>query len=228
LLGPSAAKLHSVRPGRQRSTPAEVYVRQWLARELHDSVAQVLTEMVIELERFKVEQTGRRGVLEEVDRLQASTRLVLANLRQTMVTLRGQPGEAPEVKEWMHLLLARFESQNGIRTKLVGASSWPSPLSTHAAINVSRIVEEALHNVRLYSGAKRVLVSLSRGDGVARLRIRDDGRGRSFGIEGDGWSGLGTLGMKERAVLLGGELRIETWLGGGTLVEAVLPVEHLA
>jgi signal transduction histidine kinase len=229
LLGQSEAVVASVRPGgKRRSTPAEVYVRQWLARELHDSVAQTLTSMVIELERFKTEQTGRRSVLDEVDRLQASTREVLANLRQAMATLRGEPAYSPELGEWMTELLARFQAETGIQTRLVGAASWPSALSTHAAINVSRILEEALHNVRRYSGASRVLVSLSRVDGVVRMRIRDNGRGRVVSLEGAGWAGMGTLGMKERATLLGGELHVVSRFGQGTLIEATLPARNLS
>jgi signal transduction histidine kinase len=217
-----------VRSGRRRySTPAELYVRQWLARELHDTVAQVLTGMVIEMELFKAGQTGRRGVLAEMDSLQASTRLVLGNLRQTMLTLRGASLHAPEVHEWLPLLLTRFQVETGIRTRLVGTGSWPSPLSTHAAINVSRILEEALHNVRIYSGARAVLVSLSRKGELARLRIRDNGVGRPLTLDGDGWTGMGTLGMKERAILLGGELRVSNGFGRGTLVEVELPVPQL-
>jgi signal transduction histidine kinase len=96
----------------------------------------------------------------------------------------------------------------------------------HASINLCRIVEEALHNVRLYSGAREVLVTLSHDDGIARLCIRDDGRGRRVD-DASAWLGLGTLGMKERAMLLGGELQIESAIGVGTTIEVVLPVENL-
>jgi signal transduction histidine kinase len=219
--------LTSVRPGaRNRSSAAEVYVRQWLARELHDSVAQVLIGMVLEIEQAKAEQTGRRGALEALDSLQASTRIVLANLRQAMINLRGEPTHGPTLAEWMQDLLDRFQAETSIQTRLLGVESWPSPLSTHASINLSRIVEEALQNVRLHSEARLVLVSLSRDDGVARLDIRDDGRGRRES-DGSRWQGLGTLGMKERAMLLGGELKVESGFGDGTAIEVRLPVESL-
>jgi signal transduction histidine kinase len=97
----------------------------------------------------------------------------------------------------------------------------------HASINLCRIVEEALHNVRLYSGAQEVLVSLSQENGVARLYLRDDGRGRRAS-DGSAWQGLGTLGMKERAMLLGGELKVVSGFGNGTAIEVRLPVENLA
>ena len=219
--------MQSVRPGaRNRSSAAEVYVRQWLARELHDSVAQVLTGMVVQIEQVKAGQTGRRSALEALDSLQVSTRKVLANVRQTMLTLRGEPSQGPNLDEWLPALLDQFHTETGIETRFLGAESWPSPLSTHASINLCRIVEQALHNVRLHSGAQLVLVSLSRDDGVARLYIRDAGRGRRVS-DGSRWQGLGTLGMKERAILLGGELRVDSDFGGGTAIDVRLPVENL-
>ena len=107
--------LLSVRPGaRQRPSSAEVYVRQWLARELHDGVAQVLTGMVMEIEQVKAEQTGRRGAQEALDSLQASTRNVLASVRQTLLTLRGEPTLGPNLDEWLQALLDRFHAETGI------------------------------------------------------------------------------------------------------------------
>lgn len=217
----------SVRPGaRHRSSAAEVYVRQWLARELHDSVAQELTRMVIEIELVKAEQAGRRGALEALDSLQVSARKVLANVRETLLTLRGEPTGGLDVEVWLHALLAQFQAETDIEMRLLGEESWPKPISTHASINLSRIVEEALHNVRLHSGAHLVLVSLSVTDGVARLYIRDDGHG-SKETGRVALPGMGTLGMKERASLLGGELRVESSFGDGTAIELKVPVENL-
>ena len=67
-------------------------IRRALARELHDRVAQTLTTMLIELENFKVEQTGRQSALRQLDELQDSTRDVLANLRHVLFELRGESG----------------------------------------------------------------------------------------------------------------------------------------
>jgi signal transduction histidine kinase len=228
LQRPASAVPQSVRPVvRHRSKAAEINVRQWLARELHDGVAQTLTAMLIEMEQAKADQVGRRKALESLDSLQASTRKVLAGLRQTMLTLRDEPTLGPMLDEWLQDLLDSFHAETSIKTSLLGADSWPSPLSMQASINLCRIVEEALHNVRLYSGAQEVLVSLSQENGVARLYLRDDGRGRKIS-DGSAWQGLGTLGMKERAMLLGGELKVESGFGNGTAIEIRLPVENLA
>src|SRR5438874_4737494 len=193
------------RTGR-RSSAAEVHVRQWMARELHDTAAQGLQRMLMDMERVKAEQVGRSEIVEEIDKLQESTRAVLGDLRRSLHALRAEDQGARQLTEWLPALVSNFQTQTGIEARVVGARSWPSPLSTHAAINVCRIVEEALRNVLLYSRARRVLVSLSCSDRIARLRIRDDGRSgfdNRTTVEG-----MGTLGMRERARLLGGELRI--------------------
>jgi signal transduction histidine kinase len=227
LQRPEPVVSQSVRRGaRHRSSAAEVYVRQWLARELHDSVAQELTRMVIEIELVKAEQAGRRSSLEALDSLQVTTRKVLANVRDTLLTLRGEPTAGLDVDVWLQALLEQFQAETGTETRFLGVGSWPKRISTHASINLSRIVEEALHNIRSHAAAHLVLVSISLNESVARLYIRDDGRGRRL-IDGALSPGLGTLGMKERAMLLGGELRVESNFGDGTAIELKVPVENL-
>jgi signal transduction histidine kinase len=90
-----------------------------------------------------------------------------------------------------------------------------------------RIIEEALTNVRLHSGAGLVEVAL--GPSVGRylaVEVKDDGRGTESGAGGRA-PGMGVLGMQERAVLLGGRIEVETMAGGGTTVRAILPKEQL-
>src|SRR5262249_56260263 len=74
-------------------------------------------------------------------------------------------------------LLNRFELSTGIRSKLNVDAGWPARLSAATAYNLYRIVEEALNNVRLHSGAARVDVQLGVIDDGMSLVVRDDGRG---------------------------------------------------
>jgi signal transduction histidine kinase len=195
-------------------------VRRQLARELHDSVAQTLTVMLVDMENFKLDQVGRSSVQMTVDQLQGSTREVLRNLRQVLYDLRGEGEDqlfVPSVRD----LVARFESRTGIKAKLT-VTKWPAELSRTTAHNLYRIVEEALNNVRLHSGAEAVEIDLASqpGQSVA-LTVTDNGRG----LSGHGQSGLGVVGMHERALLLGGELQVETVGDRGTVVRAVVPFE---
>ena len=201
---------------------AESDVKRRLARELHDTVAQILTLMVVDMENFKLDQAGQHHVVEKVDSLQESTREVLHNLRQVLYDLREEPSTESGFVHQVRGLVARFERSTGIRSKLKVSSEWPARLSAGTAHNLYRIVEEALNNVRLHSGAARVDVMLAaRGDGV-ELTVRDDGRGLPAG-DGERRQGMGMMGMRERAVLLGGELDVISNGSGGTTVKAVVP-----
>jgi two-component system, NarL family, sensor histidine kinase UhpB len=201
---------------------AESEVKRELARELHDSVAQILTLMVVDMENFKLDQAGQHQVVEKVDSLQESTRAVLHNLRQVLYDLREEPSTENGFVQQVRTLLTRFEGSTGIRSMLKVSSEWPTRLSAATAHNLFRIVEEALNNVRMHSGAGRVDVMLvANGDGV-ELTVQDDGRGLPPG-DGGRRQGMGMMGMRERAVLLGGELDVSSNGSGGTTVKAVVP-----
>jgi len=198
-----------------------------LARELHDQVAQTLTTMLIELENFKVEQTGRQGALRQLDELQESTRDVLTNLRRVLYDLRGETGVEEGFADAVRLLLARFEERTHVRVSLSVSPAWPKRLRSQAALNLYRIIEEALTNVRMHSGAGLVEVALSPAVGSNfAVSVKDDGRGADSAA-GDRTPGMGVLGMQERAVILGGRLEVESVAGGGTTVRAILSKEQL-
>jgi signal transduction histidine kinase len=202
-------------------------IRRLLARELHDRVAQTLTTMLIELENFKVEQTGRQSVLRQLGEIQESTRDVLTNLRHVLYDLRGETGIEEGFAETVRVLLDRFEERTHVKVRLSVSPSWPSRLRSQAALNIYRIIEEALTNVRMHSGAGLVEVALGPMLGSQlTVSVKDDGRGAESAT-GDRVPGMGVLGMQERAVLLGGSLEVESIAGGGTTVRAILPKEQM-
>jgi signal transduction histidine kinase len=121
-------------------------------------------------------------------------------------------------------MLHRFEERTGIRCRVTAGEGWPAELESEAVQHLVRITQEALQNVRCHSAARCVEVSLERSAGVAVLTISDDGLGLG---EGPGDGGFGLLGMRERAALLGGDLRLLSTPGGGTTVQAIVPVERL-
>jgi two-component system sensor histidine kinase UhpB len=210
-----------------RSDPA-TDIRRELARELHDRVAQTLTTMLVELENFKSEQAGRQGVLRQLDELQESTRDVLSNLRAVLYGLRGEEGVEEGFVDSVRGLLARFQDRTQMAVGFSVAPTWPSRLSTSAALNIYRIIEEALTNVRLHSGAGRVDVALgpSIGSTIA-IEVTDDGSGSVSADGAVSKPGLGVMGMRERALLLGGRLEVDSDDGRGTTVRAILPREQL-
>lgn len=214
---------------------AESEIKQWLARELHDSVASMLSTMLIQMEQLKRrEEDSERhrevaaepltDVSEELEAFQESTRQALGNLRRLLQELRDEPGHVTAFVESVQRLLDRCERRSGIRCRLTCDEAWPSPLDGRAAHNLLRIVEEALRNVENHSAARSVEVWLERKGGVATLTVRDDGVGFDT-VPGGG--GFGLTGMTERAVLIGGSLQVAGEPGHGTTVQATFPVERL-
>ena len=201
-------------------------LRAELARELHDEVAQTLTTMVVQMENFKAIQYGRESVIRQLDSYQESTRDVLGNIRRLLFDLRGEPAEAMEFVPRLRRRLREYESRYAIRATLRVSANWPRQLAAQAAIHLSSIVEEALSNARRHGGASRVNVSLSVAVGqIAVLTVKDNGRGMEL-LWGES-AGLGIIGMRERVLLLGGELQVLPTTPRGTVLKAAFPKERL-
>ena len=215
------------RPSSSHQSDTEREIKQHVARELHDQVAQTLTSMLIELETFKVEQHGRASVIREASDLQDSTRQVLQSIREMLYDLRGESASEETFVSGLQSLLAKFEERTRIAVELIVSPAWPRKLKSAAALHLYRIVEEALTNIRLHSGARtvRIALDLLAGNEMAII-VRDDGMGIQS-IDSPRASGMGVLGMRERAVLLGGRLIVESLPGEGTTIRAVVPKETL-
>ena len=220
---PSASVSHRARG---RDSDAQENVRRHVARELHDRVAQTLTGMLVDVENFKSEQVGWDDVLRQMETIQSSTRQVLTSLRQLLHELRGEGVVNDAFVDSLSDLVSRFEQRTTIEAELDIRPGWPAVLTAPASLNLYRIVEEALANVRMHSGARSVRVVLeARPEGLLAIQVDDDGRG--VDTDSSRPLGLGTVGMKERAMFLGGRLKIESGAGSGTTVHAIFPKEHL-
>ena len=197
-------------------------MRRLVARELHDRVAQTLTGMLVDTENFKAEQVSWDDVLRQMDTIQESTRQVLQSLRQLLHDLRGDEAVGDRFVDAVGVLAARFEAKTHIAARLQVEPGWPESLTPPASVNLYRIIEEALANVRMHSGARAVRIVLeSSSDSRLSVLVVDDGRG--VDTHESRPVGLGTVGMKERAMFLGGDLNIESGTGDGTTVRATFP-----
>jgi len=207
---------------RTRQSAVEADVRRLVARELHDRVAQTLTGMLIDLENFKTEQVDWKDVLRQLDTIQDSTRQVLQNLRELLHDLRGEEAVRDSFVSAVGTLVSTFEEKTRISARLTVLPGWPELITQPASVNLYRIIEEALANVKMHSGAHQVRIVLQPdSDDELSVLIGDDGRG--LDVNDMPRHGFGTVGMKERAVLLGGQIRFESQAGEGTTVRAVFP-----
>jgi len=209
-----------------RQTGVEEEVRRLVARELHDRVAQTLTGMLVDVENFKSEQVSWQDVVQQLDVIQSSTRQVLASIRQLLHDLRGEEPLDGSFVDAVKALLGRFEEKSGIRAEIEITPGWPQALTPQASLNLYRIIEEALANIRRHSGARSVRIVLGpHAENELGIVVEDDGRG--VDTDPSRPVGLGTIGMRERAMFLGGHIRIESEDGHGTLVRAMFPKDLL-
>jgi two-component system sensor histidine kinase UhpB len=202
-----------------------------LARELHDSVGQTLATMLMELDNFRAEQYGRAGVLRQVELLEKSTRQALSELRTLLVELRAdQVGEEDLVKLIRRDIVERQGRGRAPEFGLTVTSDWPQRIPATTALELHRMLGEAIENGIRHGRATRIEVSfgVSLDRHLAVLTVKDDGRGLVEPEEFDPHPRLGILGMRERAVLLGGGVEHEPGPDGrGTTVRFSLPLSAL-
>jgi two-component system, NarL family, sensor histidine kinase YdfH len=204
--------------------------RQRMARALHDTLAQDVAGLVLQLEAVNAHlgagrvERARAIVHQSLER----SRAALKDTRAAIDDLREHDARA-RLSERLAGLIQRFQEEMGIRSGLtVEAGHWDAALPAAQKEELERLLSEALANVRKHAAASHVGVHLRASEHTLTLRVEDDGIG--FQPEQASPPGhYGLRGMRERARLLGGDLRIDSAPGAGTtvLLEMPLPrVEH--
>jgi two-component system sensor histidine kinase DegS len=196
-----------------------------IARELHDGVSGELSTMLLDLERFRAGQVGRKSVLAEIAQLQEQVRFVLANIRRLLYDQRGMPTMEPDfVGSIRRGFARRFTERTGVRVHVSVGRGWPALVPSDAALTLRRILQEALNNIDRHSGARSVLIrfDVRPGDEYAVVTVSDDGQG--YRDLGEGLQpGFGLVGIEERAVLLGGRVTVSNRRRGGSGLKLLLP-----
>jgi nitrate/nitrite-specific signal transduction histidine kinase len=196
--------------------------RNRLAREIHDTLAQGLTGIVVQLEAAeRVAARRPEQAAASLERAKQLARRSLEEARRSLWNLRPTPLEHLSLCEALRQETARLREQDGLEARFIVRGK-ERRLPPDDELNLFRIAQEALTNVRQHARARSVTVELAFTERGLRLSVTDDGIG---GLDSDGRkkAGLGLLGMRERAHLLGGELRIESPVGGGTRITVLVP-----
>ena len=193
-------------------------LRAALARELHDGPIQSLTEAVIRLETYRSSAANNAGMQTAISDIEEGVRTALMSLRHLIRDLRDEPAHE-DVAGRVRDMAARYESSTGVEVAVVVSPQWPDVLHVSTAVNLIRIVQEAITNAIRHGRARHVLIELSTSDSTLTVSIADDGSG--FPAETAPGSGL--IGMQERAALLGGNLSIRT-RDPGTEIRVEVPL----
>lgn len=208
--------------------------RERMARDLHDDMGQILG--FVNVQTQAISEYIRNGRLDEASkcliRLSEVSRDAHDHVRETILTMRGET-EEKEMTAAMYLrkleqMMRLFERNSGIqvRMKAEGIDSlrmW----NFRPAMQLSKIVREALNNIREHSGATEVLAIFEENFDTLIVTVSDNGCGFDTAAKASD-SHYGLLFMQERAKEMGGWLSISSKSGKGTSVEFRLPLSAIA
>jgi signal transduction histidine kinase len=189
--------------------------RRTIARELHDEVAQILTSL-----KFLVEASERTAPAASRRQVNDMTRELLDRLRDMSLNLRPPMLDDLGLVPTLLWHFERYRAQTGITVRF--HHEGVTDRLGRGEISAFRIIQEALANVARHASVSEVMVNLWTAGQRVGIRIVDSGRGFDPSKVRHASSGL--AGMRERALLLGGSLSVESAPGFGTKVTADLPL----
>ena len=206
--------------------------RARVARDLHDTVAQDLAALRLELEREAghTDDPERRASLV---RLEARSREMLDTVRAILLDLRLSLLESLGLVAALRGLLDRLKAENGISAHLMVDGEGNASIPYETMVSLFRITQEALQNALQHGAPAHVFVTLAIAPDSVVLTIEDDGAGfdpEALGRArtGERGRGLGVHGMRERARLLGGTVSLASEPGEGTTITVTVPLARLA
>lgn len=202
--------------------------RERLSRELHDGVAQLIADLLLRLDTVKelVEADRPREAGAELERLHGVADDIYEDIGESIAGLRTNASERGLVRA-LQDYVDQFEERHQIPTSL-RADDAADQLSPLVALQLFRLVQEALTNVRKHAAAREATVTLtSDGTGQLEVVIADDGQGFTPGSQKNGRARpLGLTSMRERVDALGGTFHVNSQPGSGTRVTATIPISR--
>jgi PAS domain S-box-containing protein len=198
--------------------------RRRIARDLHDEFGQQLSALTLRLAQLKRGVDRRSGFAEQLAALAALTRQLDQELERIIWRLRPTALDDLGLVAALDNYIRQWAAESGIECALHTNGVEMGDMTSEIETAVYRILQEALNNVVKHAQARSATVLLDRSAGRVSLIVEDDGIGfdveQQLGVR----QRFGVTGMRERALLLGGELDIESTHGNGTTVVARIPL----
>jgi signal transduction histidine kinase len=196
-----------------------------ISRELHDEFGQVLTAIGSLLGRLGnqvPEGSALRADLQEVREIAQSTLNNIRSLSQALHPVLLEEAGLESTLDW-YIPTAGRQMGLALHYEKAGAAFG---VDTAAGVQIYRVLQEALNNVSRHSGGREAWVRLRFLSGALRMEVEDHGKGLAANSPpGSSGGGIGLVGMRERAELIGGTLELMQADGGGTLVRLTVPRE---
>jgi nitrate/nitrite-specific signal transduction histidine kinase len=200
--------------------------RNRMAREIHDTLAQGFSGIILQLEAAEQALSEDTSATERhLNQARSLARKSLAEARRSVWNLRPQALEQLPLVEAIKQELDKFSQSIGLNAKL-DISGTRRDLPPELEAGLLRICQESLTNVRKHAKATEVEVNLKFDESAVELSVSDDGVGFKARTSGGGEKKRGTFGlisMRERARGLGGTFEVRSRRGKGTLVKVVIP-----
>ncbi len=219
-LGVAIENLRLVSRAREMAVSEE---RNLLAQELHDSIAQSLAFLNLQVQMLggalKREDRGAAGLA--AGEIATGVRECYADVRELLLHFRTRSSHE-DIGAALRQTLKKFEQQSGIRATFL-ESGQAMPVPAEGQVQILHIIQEALSNVRKHAGASEVRVSLKRGP-VYTFEVSDDGRGFEAGNRAASELHVGLKIMQERARRAGAAVKVTSEPGRGTRVTLSVPV----
>ena len=196
---------------------------RYISRELHDEFGQILTAMGSMLGRAGVhapEGSALRGDLQEVRQIAQDTLDRVRSLSQALHPVMLDEAGLETTLDWY---IPTVERQTGIAISYE-KQGMPFEVNSSAAVQIYRVLQEALNNVARHSGAKQAWVRLRFLPATLELEVEDHGVGFSHR---PAKQGIGLVAMRERAELMSGRIMFSTPAASGTLLHLTVPREKV-
>ena len=223
-----ALVLDNLRLVAQAQETAVLRERQRLAREIHDTLAQGFTSIVMHLEAAEQALPTDRKITERhLDQARSTARDSLAQARRVVDDLRPELLESTPFDQAISRVVEQWASHSGVTAefKVTGEIQ---PLHPQVEVTLLRSSQEALANIRKHAQATTACVTLSYLGDTVILDVEDNGIGVAQNAaiyDGLTSSGFGLVAMRERVAQLGGKLFLESEPGEGTTLSISLPIE---
>ena len=221
-----ASALESLRVAALAREAAVAKERAMLARELHDSIAQSLVFLKIQLQLLRTAaQKGQTGQMHKaLDELDTGLRESIGDVRELLMHFRTRTN-TDDIEQALQETLQKFHHQTGLPTHLK-VQGEGLPLPPDVQVQVLHVLQEALSNVRKHAGASQVELEVLKG-AQWRFMVRDDGIGFDA-RQGHGPSHVGMKIMRERAGGIGAQVDIISTPGQGTTASLTLPTHPVS
>jgi signal transduction histidine kinase len=205
--------------------------RRRIARELHDSVVQSLTALVVDLEFFRTKRLGasteaNEEVVAKLEAWQELARESLNGMRQALGELRTNIGVDFDLSTSLQAFIHELQA-TGLVVRYE-CDDWPCSLPFEYASNLYYIIREAFTNIRKHAHASTITLFLFTYEGHLHVSIGDDGVGMTTVpsaslIGGQNGYHQGLIGLRERVLLLHGQLSIKSAAGKGMRIDIDVP-----